>query len=686
MFSIPALLPPPGTRRGLAATAQLALDSAYAERADERLEWPDKLGKALFDHLAYPLWRRLWPERGRVAGLAAVARRAAPLEAALRDADDTMLAARQQDVRAALRRDGLTAAPLAAALALVREHARRTLGQRPYDVQLMGATALLQGRLAEMATGEGKSLTAALAASVAALAGLPVHVVTVNDYLAARDADAFAPLYAALGISVGTVVQGQPPAQRRAAYRADIAYCCNKELAFDYLRDRVALSSGGGRIPMAVAGLAGAAQPALLLRGLHFVLVDEADSVFIDEARTPLILSAEKETADAQEQAERCATALALARQLDEDRDYQRSDVERRVRLHPEGDDRLAGLCLAAGLGDAVWQSARGRRELVEQALVALHHYHLDQHYLVAEGKVVIVDESTGRVMPDRAWEAGLHQMIETKEGCDLSPRRVTLARITYQRLFRRALLLAGMTGTVREVASEMWQVYRLPVVTVPTHRPSKRRVGPPRLLPDSAAKWQAVASRVRELAQGERRPVLIGTRSVEASEQISQVLAEHGLEHALLNARQDAEEAAVVARAGEPGRVTVATNMAGRGTDIHLGDGVAARGGLHVILTECHASARIDRQLFGRGARQGDPGSAEMILAADDELLRTHAGALVQRLLARWPDGPPPWAILTAVRAAQAVASWRDLRQRRATLHQDELLDRLFAFTGTAE
>ncbi len=706
MLTLPSLLQPAGTRRGLAAAAPLALESAYAERADERPEWPDKLAKALFDHLAYPLWRHVWPERFRVARLRRVVHGAAPLEAALRDADGAALAQRQLAVRTLLRRDGLTTAPLAEALALLREQAHRTLGQRPYDVQLMGATALLQGRLAEMATGEGKSLTAALAAAVAALAGLPVHVVTVNDYLAARDAETFTPLYAALGITVATVVQGQPPAQRRAAYRADITYCCNKELAFDYLRDRVALSSGGGRIPMAVAGLAGlagAASAPLLLRGLHFVLVDEADSVFIDEARTPLILSAEHAAADAHEQAVRCATALALAEALAPDRDWRSFDAERRVTLLPAGEARLADLCVAAvaaavaGADDAVWQSARGRRELVEQALVARLHYHLDQHYLVADGKVAIVDESTGRVMPDRAWEAGLHQMIETKEGCAPTPRRVTLARITYQRLFRRALLLAGMTGTVREVASEMRQVYRLPVVTIPAHRKPQRRVLPPRLLPDSGAKWQAVVARAREMAFGDNgdgveggagagRPVLIGTRSVEASEQLSRVLTEQGLPHELLNARQDADEAAVVERAGEPGRITVATNMAGRGTDIHLGEGVAARGGLHVILTECHVSARIDRQLFGRGARQGDPGSAEMILAADDELLRTHAGALVQRLLARWPEGPPPWAILGAVRLAQTLASWRDARQRRATLLQDERMDRLFAFTGTAE
>ena len=683
----PALLPPAGTPRGLAAAAPLALDSAYAERAEPHLLWPDKLGQALFNHGVYPLWRRLWPERLRVARLARVARAAAAHEAVLRDADTAALDARQRAVRAALRRSGLGGAALAETLALLREQAWRTLGQRPYDVQLMGATALLQGRLAEMATGEGKSLTAALAAAAAALAGLPVHVVTVSDYLASRDAEAYAALYTALGLRVASVVQGQPPAERRAAYQADIVYCSNKELAFDYLRDRVALSSGGGRIPMAVAQLAGQVSPTpLLLRGLHFVLVDEADSVFIDEARTPLILSAEHGDADAQAQATRCATALALAAQLEPERHWRGFEAERRVLLLPGGEARLAVLCAAEPQDDPVWLSARGRRELLQQALVAVLYYHLDQHYLVSDGKVVIVDESTGRVMPDRAWEAGLHQMIEIKEGCTPTPRRVTLARITYQRLFRRALLLAGMTGTAREVADELWQVYRLPIVTVPMHRPPQRVVGPPRLLRDAAAKWQVVAERAQALALGQGRPVLIGTRSVEASEQISQVLSDRGLVHALLNARQDADEAAVIALAGQPGRITVATNMAGRGTDIGLGEGVAARGGLHVILTECHASARIDRQLFGRGARQGDPGSAEMILAADDELLRAHAGALVQHVLTAWPEGPPRWAIHGAIALAQGVAGWREARQRRATLRQDVRMDRLFAFTGTAE
>jgi preprotein translocase subunit SecA len=665
--------------------SELSSTAAYAELAEATPPWHDRVAVWLLDHVWHPL-RSRWQRPG--AGLAGILAPAAAREAELQALDDATWAAETSRCRALLRRHGLAEAAVAPTLALLRETARRTLGQRPYDVQLMGAWALLQGRLAEMATGEGKSLTAALAVACAALARKPAHLVTVNDYLATRDAQALAPFYAALGLRVGTVVQGQDPDARRAAYRCDITYCSNKEFAFDYLKDRVTLACGGGRLPMAVAALAGARPAPLLLRGLHFVIVDEADSVFVDEARTPLILSAHVDDADQRALGQRCGVALALAAQMVAELHYRLYPAERRVWLTPAGEAALAELApaLAGEAPDAVWASARGRREQVLQALSATLLYQRDQHYLVAEGKVVIVDEATGRVMPDRSWEAGLHQMIEAKEGVELTPRRVTLARITYQRLFRRCLLLAGMTGTGHEVAGELWQVYRLRTVAIPLHRPSRRAMRPPRLLADAGAKWAAVVAVVREEALGRGRPVLIGTRSVEASEQLSRVLGAAGLAHALLNARQDADEAALIAEAGQPARVTVATNMAGRGTDIRLGEGVAAAGGLHVILTECHASARIDRQLFGRGARQGDAGSAEMIIAADDELLRTEAPWALAWLRARWGDAAPAWAVHTLCRIAQGRAGWRDARQRRATLRLDERLDRMLAFTGTAE
>ena len=666
---------------------ELSSTAAYAELAEARPAWPDRVAGWLLDHAWQPLRSRLArPGAGLGAILAPVALR----EPALLSMDAAGMSAELARCRALLRRHGLREAGVVPTLALVREVARRTLGQRPYDVQLMGAWALLQGRLAEMATGEGKSLTAALAAACAALARKPVHLVTVNDYLASRDAELMAPLFSALGLQVGTVVQGQAPASRREAYGCDITYCSNKEFAFDYLKDRVTLASGGGRLPMAVAALAGVQAAPLLLRGLHFVIVDEADSVFVDEARTPLILSANVDDADQQALLQRCNLALALAARMVPEVHYRLYQAERRVWITPAGETALAELAPAsaadAGSVDPVWSSARGRREQALQALTATLLFQRDQHYLVADGKVTIVDEATGRVMPDRSWEAGLHQMIEAKEGVALTPRRVTLARITYQRLFRRCLVLSGMTGTGREVQAELWRVYRLRTVAVPLHRPSRRVMRPPRLLADASAKWAAVVAVVREEAIVGGRPVLIGTRSVEASEQVSRVLAAAGLAHALLNARQDADEAALIADAGQAGRVTVATNMAGRGTDIRLGDGVAASGGLHVILTECHASARIDRQLFGRGARQGDAGSAEMILAADDELLCTEAPWALAWLRARWDDAAPGWAVHALCRIAQGRAGWRDARQRRATLRLDERLDRMLAFTGTAE
>ncbi len=677
------------TRRGAVDGAPLSLAAAYAERAESQASWPDKLAEALLDHLWWPLARRV---RRPATTLARIVPMVAVHDAAFRSLDDAGLRQQLTQTRILLRRKGLVPEAVAPTLALLREVADRTLHQRPYDVQLLGAWALLQGRLAEMATGEGKSLTAALGVATAALSGLPVHLVTVNDYLAERDAAAMAAFYAALGLRVGTVVQGQSPEKRREAYGCDITYCSNKELAFDYLKDRVALARGGGRIPMAIASLAGVASVPLLLRGLHFAVVDEADSIFIDEARTPLILSATQSAADQAIETRRCAVALALAGQLVADLHYRGVVADRRVTLTPAGEDTLAELAPMVAAqhddtaADAVWSSARGRREQVQQALTALLYYKRDQQYLLAEGKVQIVDEATGRVMPDRSWEAGLHQMIEAKEGLALSARRVTLARITYQRLFRRCLRLSGMTGTGQEVAGELWQVYRLRTVAIPLHRPSARKMLAPRLLADTPAKWRAVAEVVRQVALQAGRPVLIGTRSVEASEQLSEVLNAAGLPHALLNARQDGDEAAVIAQAGQRGRVTVATNMAGRGTDIQLGEGVAALGGLHVILTECHASARIDRQLFGRGARQGDAGSAEMILAADDELLCTQAAPLLHWMCRRWQDAPPAWAIATLCRVAQTRTGWRDARQRRATLRLDERLDRLLAFTGTAE
>jgi preprotein translocase subunit SecA len=492
------------------------------------------------------------------------------------------------------------------------------------------------------------------------------------------------PLYRFLGLSVGTVVQGQSREARRQAYANSLTYCTNKELAFDYLRDRVALADRGSRLHLALEKLSGRLQreSELVLRGLYFGIVDEADSIFIDEARTPLILSATGGAGEAQKQ---CARALEIALGLEAGREYLTELVERKVSLTAAGRDRLEEL---AQDWAGVWTSVRGREELITQALSALILFHRDQHYVVSEGKVQIVDESTGRVMPDRSWEGGLHQMVEAKENCELSLPRQTLARLTYQRLFRRYIRLAGMTGTAREVAREIKSIYGLDVVRIPLHRPSQRRHQAPKIFRTRREKWTAVADCVARLSADAGRPVLIGTRSVKASEEISAVLNERGIEHALLNAKQDQLEAQVIARAGEPRRVTVATNMAGRGTDIRLGAGIAEQGGLHVILTEYHESRRIDRQFFGRCARQGDPGSCEAMVSLEDEIYSVYAPAETALIapVARRVEAMS--ALL--YRALRGLAQFRAERRasyiRLQNLAQDRRLERVLAFSGRAE
>jgi preprotein translocase subunit SecA len=643
-----------------------------------RPPWHDRAASALWHALPRALQRlgaaRAHAGRRFVAEVRAHADAFAPLS-------DEQLSAQAAVLRLQLRRDGFAAALVARCFGLVQETAVRTLGKRHHDCQVMAGWALLQGTLVEMATGEGKTIAATLPVCTAALAGLPVHVITVNDYLATRDAQDMGPLYRRLGLSVGTVVHGLSTPQRRAAYGCDITYCTNKELAFDYLRDRVALGERSSRTHLALDRLrADTARAAgVVLRGLWFAIVDEADSVFVDDARTPLILS---RMTDSGFDAAQCAQALDLAQRLQEGLHYTADLRLRRIRVTPRGIDRVAEESQPdAGFG------ARRLEEAVQQALSALLLYRRDQQYVVAEGKVQIVDESTGRVMPDRAWERGLHQMIEAKEGLALTAGRQTLGRITYQRLFRRYARLGGMTGTAREVSAEIGRVYGLGVVDVPLDKPSRRTAGGVRCLPTVALKWQAVADAVERLAVQAARPVLVGTRSVQASEELSAQLSSRGIDHVVLNAKQDAHEAEVVAAAGGPGRVTVATNMAGRGTDIALAPGVAGRGGLHVILTEYNESRRVDRQLFGRCARQGDPGSVEVIVSLQDELFTAQAGALARWLALRFGrDGPPPrWTALLR-RVAQWRAERRNMEVRMQTLEHDRRLAQTLAFSGRGE
>jgi preprotein translocase subunit SecA len=535
-----------------------------------------------------------------------------------------------------------------------------------------------------METGEGKTLAATLPACAAALAGVPVHIVTVNDFLVQRDAAWMNPLYAFFGLKVGTIIEGMAPEARRAAYACDITYCTNKQLVFDYLKDRLMLGQEARPLHLQIEGLH-AEYPRtrrLLLRGLCFVIVDEADSVLIDEARTPLIISS---AGEASHEKQVYAEAIAIARRLDSGLDFSIRPREREVELTERGKRRAAELAEPYG---GLWIGPRRREELVRRALSAQYLFQHDKQYLVRGDKVQIVDEYTGRVMADRSWERGLHQMIEAKEGCPITGQQETLARISYQRFFRRYLRIAGMTGTAREVARELWAVYRLPVVTIPTNRPVRRRRVPDQVYVSADAKWGAIVEALRRLhAQG--RPVLVGTRSVAASEHLSALLTTAGLSHQVLNARQDQEEAKVIANAGERGRITVATNMAGRGTDIRLGPGVAELGGLHVLATERHDARRIDRQLFGRGGRQGDAGSFQAIVSLEDEIVQgvfgrhaPHLGGLIGR------GGNPLLGGLGRLLLgfAQRSAEREHARTRRQLLRVDDHLSDLLAFTGRPE
>lgn len=579
-------------------------------------------------------------------------------------------------LRYRLRQEGLEVEVVARAFAIIRAAAARTIGLRHYDVQLLGGFAILKGMIAEMETGEGKTLAATLAAGTVALAGTPVHVVTVNDYLARRDAESMGPVYRALGLSVGVVMHGMKSEERRAAYSCDVTYCSNKEIAFDYLRDRIILGRRAENLRLKLEKLYGGGGRCdrIVMRGLHFAIVDEADSVLIDEARTPLIISNESDPGDERRWAEE---ALELVRDLELDRDYQILKDERRIELSNHGRERLEGL---GELSEGIWRSRIRREDAARQALSAIHLYRLGEHYLVRDDRVQIVDEYTGRIMPDRSWSEGLHQLIEVKEGCEVTGRKSPVARISYQRFFRRYRHLAGMTGTAREVAAEMWSVYRLPVVTIPTNRRLHRKQLRPRIHRTLDKKWQAITLRAAEL-HAEGRPILIGTRSVAASETVSQFLTERGLEHVILNAAHDRHEAEVIASAGQMGQITVATNMAGRGVDIQLGEGVVAVGGLHVILSERHDAGRIDRQLAGRCGRRGEPGTNEAILSLEDPLLEilgrsmTHGIARVSGLF-----------VGVLFRRAQRKSESVHSRMRRELLKVDQRLGTLLAFSGAPE
>jgi len=584
-----------------------------------------------------------------------------------------------------LREKGFVDPIVAKCFSLIREAAVRTTGKRHFDVQLIGGRVLLHGMIAEMETGEGKTLTATLPAATAALAGVPVHIITVNDYLADRDARWMSPIYNLLGLKVGTIVHGLEPSARRAAYGANITYCTNKEVAFDYLKDRIVLGRETGRAGLQVERLYEKRPRVdrLLLRGLHFAIVDEADSVLVDEARTPLIISGADDNASSER--ETCLTALALAADMVPNRDFTIESSSRSAKLLPAGLEKIENASVTLG---GVWKRRHWREQLVTQALSAQYLYLDGKQYLIKDGKIQIIDEYTGRVMADRSWEHGLHQMIEVKEGCTMSKRTQPLARISYQRFFRRYLWLSGMTGTAHEVAGELWSTYKLATARIPTNKPSRRLRWPTQIHANEAEKWQAIVSRISEMHLN-GRPVLVGTRSVRASEHLSNLLTERDLPNQLLNARQDVIEAMIVAEAGQPGRITVATNMAGRGTDIVLGPKVAELGGLHVIATELHEARRIDRQLYGRCGRQGDPGTCEAIVSAEDELQRSHSKGIwkmLARAAAARKQGLPSPLRGFNLRVAQRSAERLHRRMRRDLLKIDEHLDATLAFSGRPE
>lgn len=649
----------------------------YPEQQDRLLPWPE----ALWARVNRRLTKQRLASSARLRKLVVqVEQEATTINNQSATAFTDQLARLRQRMHA----EGLTEELIIRTFAIVREMASRVLGQRHYDVQLIGGWFMINGMLAEMDTGEGKTLTATLPACTAAMAGIPVHVITANDYLVERDAREMAPLYKALGLSVGTVIDGMDHEARRKAYACDITYCTNKQVAFDYLRDRLTMGRHASRHQLEVERLHSndARIDRLLLRGLCFAIVDEADSVLIDEARTPLIIS---RTNTNPLEAQTYQQALQLAEQLHDGVEFTIRQQQRDILLTESGKTRLASLCQPL---KGVWTGQRRREYLVKQALSALHLFVRDKHYLCRDGKVQIIDENTGRVMADRSWELGLHQLIETKEGLALSSSKETLARISYQRFFRRYLRLAGMSGTAREVAAELAGVYGLQVVRVPPHRPSQKNTHPDWVYRTAERKWAEVIKRIKEIHKS-GRPILVGTKSLADSEHLSTLLSKAKLPHRVLNAKQDAREADIIAQAGQAGRITVATNMAGRGTDIRLGDGVAERGGLHVIATERHEAGRIDRQLFGRCGRQGDPGSFEAIVSLQDELLKMYLPVRMQRLLKNNNDSKESsvgkWG-RSLIRLAQYRAQRQHKQIRRDLLKADEVLTNTLAFTGRAE
>jgi preprotein translocase subunit SecA len=502
------------------------------------------------------------------------------------------------------------------AFALGIEASRRVLGKKHYPVQIMGGIAMIDGYIIEMQTGEGKTLTAVLPAMLRALPGRGCHVLTANEYLATRDAEEMGQVFRELGLSTGCVCEEMEDADRIPEYQCDITYGTATQVGFDFLRDRLKRGADPNEGPRIASAQLGAAS-GVVQRELYFALIDEADSILIDEAKTPLIIGLETKDAASIESLYRWSDHAA--RMLKAGPDFEIDDRKRLLDLTDEGCRKVILMSKPIVLDQIDMETIY---QHVEKALSARYLFQRDRDYVVDDGEIAIVDEGTGRVMEGRKWQDGLHQAIEVKESVKMTAQTGSAARITVQSLFRRYEHLAGMTGTARPARRELKRVYKLPMIVVPTNKPCIRRGLPTRVFISLEAKWKAVAQSAQELvAKG--RAILIGTPSVEASMGLSKILDQASVTHRVLNAYRHAEESEIVAQAGQPGRVTVSTNMAGRGTDILLENSVRQAGGLHVIATEMHTSARIDRQLVGRAARQGDPGTYQFFLSLEDELLR---------------------------------------------------------------
>lgn len=578
---------------------------------------------------------------------------------------------------ARLRRDGYTDTACAAVFQRLAELVREHLGFVPHETQHLAAWTMLQGCLVEMATGEGKTVAMFLAAACAGLAGVPVHVLTANDYLAERDAETLRPLYAALGLRVGCVTSVSTPLQRREAYAADVTYAAAREVAFDHLRDRVAHGRAEGRL----AWSDGDRAEGPLMRGLCLALIDEADSVLCDEARVPLILSGlGRQTLPEAE----LNTLLERIRGLALDRHASVTPATgsgaATVRLTRAGREWLRVQPWAA---EAPWSDLRWREDWALRALTVLHALQRDRDYAVQEQRIVFIDPITGRAAPERQWSRGLHQLLALKESLPMPVAQQTLAQLTYQRLFSRYHQIGGMSGTLAEVAPEMALSYGTPVLRLPRHHALQRRDLGVRVFADDGQRWQAVADRAGSLV-AEGRAVLIGTASVAESEQLAAQLRARGLRPMVLNAVQSRLENEVIARAGHPGRITVSTQMAGRGTDIRLSPAVRAAGGLHVLVCADAMPSRQWRQLVGRSARQGDPGSAETLVCVGEQGLFRR---LPDRLLATLVSGslPPSWTA-AVWRVAMLFDEWVQIRERRALLRQDRANAGKLAYSGWEE